>query len=135
MVRLFLIFVVIGAFFAPSYAMWMLIPIEDLVQDSDLIAVCTLSGVSEHTKNGIDYAQGTILIDEVIWGSANGGDSLTLKWQNHSGLVCPRVEHRHRQGTKGIWLLTVEPDGTVRANYPGRFVELRERANVERFLV
>lgn len=130
----FSIIVAIAWFSVPSFAMWMLVPLEELVQQSDLIVVGTLYGVSRHTQNGIDYEQGTILIDEVIWGSANAGDSLTLKWQNESELICPRVEHRPNQGITGIWLLTGGADGVVRANYPGRFVELSERTMVERFL-
>ena len=135
MKRNFLMIAAIGAFSTFSYATWAWIPVEILVQDSDLIIVGTLSGVSEHTQNGIDYAEGSIRIDEVMWGPAKAGDSLTLKWQNHSAIICPRVEHRHSQGTRGIWLLTVEADRTVRADYPGRFVALGERTKVEQTLL
>jgi len=115
--------------------MWMMVPLNELVQDSDLIIVGTLEGVSQYSKDGVDYAQGTIRVNEVIWGSANVGDLLALKWQNASNIICPRVEHRHNQSKMGLWLLTVESGGDVRADYPGRFVELGERSKVERFLM
>jgi len=134
MKRLTLILVAIACFCAPSYAMWALVPLDDLVQDSDLIVVGALDSVSEYSQSGMDYGHGTILIDEVIWGAASAGESVTLKWQNKSGLVCPRVEHRENQGKKAIWLLTVEHAGVVRANYPGRFVDLSKRTEVEQIL-
>src|SRR5215475_13200737 len=64
---------------AASPARWMLIQTEELVQDSDSIVVGTLDNVSEYAKNGIDFAQGTITVEEVIWGAARSGDVLTLK--------------------------------------------------------
>ncbi len=128
--RIILILVVIGRCSTPSSAMWAWVPLEELVQDCDVIVVGTLDGVSEYSQNGMDYGQGTILIDEVIWGAASAGDSVVLKWQNRSEIVCPRVEHRGNQGKKAIWLLTVEDGGVVRADHPGRFVELSKRAAV-----
>lgn len=135
MKHIFLIIVAVCSFSVPSFATWLMVPLEELVQDSDLIVVGTLAGLYQHTQNGIDYGQGTILIDEVIWGAATAGDTVTLKWQNESGLICPRVEHRHNQRIRGIWLLTVEDGGVVGANNPGRFVDLGERTNVDRFLL
>ena len=110
------------------------ISIEELVHDSDLIVVGILNNVSEYSQYGIDYAQGTISVDEVIWGAAQPGEVLTLKWKNESGVVCPRVDHRLNQNRKAIWLLTTH-DGEVHANYPGRFVDLAERSKVEQSLV
>src|SRR5215475_5390351 len=120
---------------AASPARWMLIQTEELVQDSDSIVVGTLDNVSEYAKNGIDFAEGTITVEEVIWGAARSGDVLTLKWQNYSDVVCPRVEHQHNQKKSGIWLLNVQNDGVVQANYPGRFVDPSERTKVERGLL
>jgi hypothetical protein len=134
MSRIVLILAICGYCSGEALASWALIPLQDLVQDTDVIVIGRLQGVSQYTRNGIDYAEGDIVIDEVVWGAANPGDLLTLKWQNQSNLVCPRVEHRINEGKKGIWLLTVDPDGVVRANYPGRFVGLGERSNVEQCL-
>ncbi len=132
--RILLILAVVASCSASALARWAWIPLGDLVQDSDVIVIGTLQGVSQYTQNGMDYGQGNIVIEEVMWGAANPGELFTLKWQNESGLVCPRVEHRHNEGKKGIWILTVDPDSVVRANYPGRFVELHERSKVEQCL-
>src|SRR5262249_6802017 len=118
----------------PAWAMWALIPLDQLVQDSDLIVVGTLGDVTEYSSAGTDYGQGTIVVDDVIWGDVQPNDLLTLKWQNPTTLACPRVEHSGEQGQKAIWLLTKGNLGEVRANYPGRFVRLADRAKVERIL-
>jgi hypothetical protein len=118
---------------ATAHAKWDLVPLETLVQDSDLIVVGTLQDVSEHTSGGTDYGQGHILVREVIWGQVRPGDALLLKWSNLSGIACPRIEHRRRAGEEGIWLLTAE-GGYVEADYPGRFVEPGRRQQVERTL-
>jgi hypothetical protein len=115
-------------------AMWALIPLDELVQDSDLIVVGTLGDVSEYSSAGTDYGQGTIVVNEVIWGDTQANEVLTLKWQNSTGVVCPRVEHSGEQGKKAIWLLTKRSGDEVRADYPSRFVELADRAKVERIL-
>ena len=132
--RMTFVLVAIACCCTPSLAMWALLPLDELVQDCDLIVVGTLDGASETSQNGMDYGQGTILIDEVLWGAASAGESVTLRWQNESGLICPRVEHRYDQAKKAIWLLTVEDGGVVRADYPGRFVDLSDRRKVERIL-
>lgn len=134
MIRIVLILGVCGFCSSYSLAMWAIPPLDELVHDSDIIVIGTLEQVSEYTQNGMDYGQGSILIDEVVWGMENPGGLLSLKWQNESILVCPRVEHRPNKGKKRIWLLTVEADGSVRADNPGRVVELGERARVEQYL-
>ena len=110
-------------------AMWANVPLEELVQESDLIVVGTLRDVSEHTADGMDYGEGRIVVRAVIWGRVSPGDSLLLKWQNSSTIACPRVEHKYNANEEGIWLLTRDGEA-VAANYPGRFVELKERRAV-----
>ena len=105
-------------------------PVEELVPESDLIVVGTLRGVTEYTADGVDYGEGRIDVSEVIWGGAAPGDSLMLRWQNSSAIVCPRIEQKHNAHEEGIWLLTRDGEA-VRANNPGRFVELSERGKVE----
>lgn len=118
---------------ATGSAMWARVPLEELVQESDLIVIGTLRDVTEHTTDETDYGVGRIEVREVIWGNASAGDSLALKWDNANGIACTRVEHRHNANVEGIWLLTRVGDA-VQANYPGRFVELSERKQVERSL-
>ncbi|HEV2860869.1 MAG TPA: hypothetical protein VGX48_07685 [Pyrinomonadaceae bacterium] len=115
---------------ASADAKWGYAPLAELVRDSDLIVVGTLGDVSEQTADGMDYAQGHIRVREVIWGDASPGDALLLKWSNPSDLVCPRVKHENTAGREGIWLLTSN-GYAVRADYPGRFVALDSRPEVE----
>lgn len=115
---------------ASARASWAHIPVEELVQDSDLVVVGTLRDVRERTAGGTDYGEGLIHVREVIWGRVSPGDSLRLRWYNPSTILCPRVEHKYNAGEEGVWLLTLD-GGAVAADYPGRFVELSARAEVE----
>lgn len=118
---------------APAAAKWASVPLEELVQDSDVIVVGTLRGVYEHTAGGRDYGEGRIEVREVIWGRVAAGDSLRLKWSNSSAVICPRLEHGYNAGQEGIWLLT--RDGAdFGADHPGRFVRLAARGRVEAVL-
>jgi len=115
---------------AAARASWAHVPLETLVQESDIVVVGTLRDVTEHTAGGTDYGQGQLVVREVVWGQVSPGDALLLKWSNPSEIMCPRVEHRQNAGEEGIWLLTAE-GGHVEANYPGRFVGLKMRRQVE----
>jgi hypothetical protein len=115
---------------ASARASWASVPVEELVQESDLVVVGTLRDVREHTSGGTDYGEGLIDVREVVWGEAAPGDALLLKWENESANVCPRVEHRWEAGVEGVWLLTRE-GGVVEANHPQRFVGLAGRGKVE----
>jgi hypothetical protein len=50
------------------FAEWADIPLKDIIKESDLIVVGTLDEVKEHTKNGIDYGQGVIVVHKVLRG-------------------------------------------------------------------
>ncbi len=125
-----------------SFAKWALVPLDELVKESDLIVIGTLQSVSEFSKENTDHGEGRILIEKVLAGnvktvdgfSLKAGDEIQLKWQNLSMIVCPRVGHKSSENKKEIWLLTVDPDKTVRADYPGRSRSLDEFAEVKRYL-
>ncbi|MET0649385.1 MAG: hypothetical protein ABW208_22475 [Pyrinomonadaceae bacterium] len=115
---------------AAASAKWGYVPLEELVQESDLIIVGTLRDVREHTADETDYGEGQIVVREVIWGEVAPGDSLLLKWQNESAVTCPRVEHKYNANEEGVWLLKRDGEA-VRADYPGRFIEPSKRRAVE----
>lgn len=127
--RKFLALLMLLSLPAAAHASWAEVPLEELVQESDLIVVGTLRDVSERSDGETDYGEGRIDVRAVIWGDVSPGDALTLKWENASAVACPRTEHKHNADAEGIWLLTRR--GTfVNANYPGRFVELSARRDI-----
>lgn len=117
-----------------SYADWAVVPLDRLIQESDLIVVGTLHSISEEKSETVDTAFGFINVQEVIWGDSHAGDQLKLKWQNPAGLICPRIEHKYNQDKKGIWLLTFTNGREVSADYPGRFISLDGRQKVVKAL-
>jgi len=118
----------------PCLAKWAVVPIEKLVNQSDVVVIGTLEGVKEWTIKGTDYGQGDIVVAEVLWGEATANAKLRLVWQTNSRILCPRVEHLGNAKQKGIWLLTRGEKGQVRADYPGRFVSFEQKAEIMNLL-
>jgi hypothetical protein len=125
-----MILFLIVALATSSFGIQVEIELADLVQDSDVIVVGTLSNVHHYSDDKMDYGNGTIQVEEVIWGEVSRDQNLALAWKNETGVICPRVEHGGNENRKGIWLLTFDENGNIEADYPGRFVELRERDKV-----
>jgi hypothetical protein len=117
-----------------AVAMWALIPLEVLLKHTDVIVVARLSEVSKTTRNRVDYGSGTLTVTEILRGKAKAGDKLRLEWSNHSDIVCPRVEHEPYNGQTMIWLLQTSSNGTVRADYPGRVLNIKKRAELNKLL-
>jgi hypothetical protein len=122
--------------------MWALISTDELVKESDLIVVGTLQSVSRYTKDNVDYSEGKIVVEKVISGYVKTiegfppklGDKIKFKWQASTLIVCPRLDHSGNENEKGIWLLEVESDGTVSADYPRRFNSLNEMSEIKKIL-
>lgn len=118
-----------------TWARWAYIPLKDAVKKSDLIVIGTLKDVKEHTKDEIDYGEGIITVDTVLYGKLPQKEKkLSLKWQNRTGLACPRVEHKHKENKKGIWLLNIKKDSSVIANHPSRFQTLDKKDEILKFI-
>jgi hypothetical protein len=114
-------------FFATSAsAMWIRALLADLVRESDAAVVAVLTDVDQYTEDGIDYANGTLAVERIVFGKRLPG-SVTLRWRNPSNLACPRVEHKHLAGKRALWLLTLEESGDVRADHPSRVVPFASR--------
>jgi hypothetical protein len=118
----------------PCLAEWATISTAKLINQSDIVVIGTLDSVKEWSSKGIDHGQGDITVAEILWGESKADAKLRLVWQNSSRLACPRVEHRGDAKQKGIWLLTRGEKGQVRADYPGRFVPLEQKAEIMRLL-
>jgi len=133
---------IILSFSFNCFAMWALIPMDELVKESDLIVIGTLQSVSRYTKDNVDYSEGKIVVEKVISGNVKTtegfplklGDKIKFKWQASTLIVCPRLDHSGNENEKGIWLLEVESDGTVSADYPQRFNSLDEMSELKKIL-
>lgn len=115
----------------PLFGIWSVVPLGDLIRESDTIITGTLTGVKTWTKDEVDHGSGTLVIGEEIKGAPKTKE-LSLVWQNQSDFVCPRIEHKHSEGKVLVWLLqTNAVDGSVEADYPDKVLALSERPNVE----
>ena len=52
--------------------------------------------------------------------------SVTLRWSNPTGRICPRVDNATHEATKKLWLLTLGDDGDYRADNPWRVIDLED---------
>jgi hypothetical protein len=107
-----------------------MVPIERLVEQSDLVVVGTLDNVKERSDGGTDYGEGDIAVAEVLSGDAKSGGKLHLVWQNRSQVICPRISHLHNAGKPGIWFLTRSDKEQVEANHSRRFVSIERKAEI-----
>lgn len=120
------------------FGMWAVIPVEELVAESDLIVVGTLYSP---TEDHIGIGKGYIHVEEIIFGNARTrssrplqvGDSLKIEWADN--WACASGMHMGRVGKRGVWLLQVKPGGTVDAGYPGRFTTDEKESTLIRKLV
>ena len=115
-------------------ARWAYANAHDLVSESDLIVVGTLSRLYQWTDQGTDHAIGRIEIEHVLVGSPPSPGFVRLEYSNSTDLICPRVAHDSAANHLALWLLTIRPDGTVRADYPRRSLVLSDNATVLRFI-
>ncbi len=105
-------------------AEWMYVAPMDNLVSSDLIVVGVLAEPVKDTIGGIDYESATLAVEEVVVGPPIPRRSLTLRWANPTGRVCPRVDNATHEGTKKLWLLTQGDDGDYRADNPWRVIDL-----------
>lgn len=117
-----------------ALAEWAFIPLETLLKSTDVIVVASLTDVSEKSEKGTDYGAGTLIVAEVLRGNAKAGDKLKLEWLNGTLETCPRIEHTLHTNKTLIWLLQTSTNGTVRADYPGRVLELQRRKELQDLL-
>jgi hypothetical protein len=111
-------------------ARWRIISLDEGVRDSDIIIIGRLTNIAEEITSIFDYGRGELIVDEVLWGKATPGQKLPLVWVNQPVVICPRLEHRDHQNKPLVWLLKQQSDGKVRADNPGRFVGIEQKAPV-----
>lgn len=112
-----------------TFAKWAMIPLDELVADSDLIVVGTLHSATENSEY---EGRGNILVDEIITKGVKTfggrplkpGDNLKITWLDN--WACASGMHLGWQNKKGIFLLKIQKYGTVAAGYPGRFSSLAD---------
>lgn len=119
------------------FAKWAMIPLDELVADTDLIVIGTLHSASENSEY---EGKGYIRVEQVITKGVNtldgrplvAGDNLKLTWLGN--WACAMGMHLRWENQRGIWLLTIGKDGTVKAGYPGRFRQIDDFREIQALL-
>jgi len=105
-------------------AEWANIPTASLAADSDLIVVAELSSHEAVERLDRTYESADLRVRRVIHGRVRAGEILRLQWDNETTIACPRVVHADAVGRTHVWLLKFAAHSTVRADYPGRRIDL-----------
>jgi len=113
MKNLTIAFFIICAFSFNAFAKLEIIPLDELIKDNDLIVVGTLTGISQHSANGVIRGTGEIVIEKVVAGNVKttegfalkSGDRLQLNYLE--GFACVYGSHKRIENEKGIFLLTI----------------------------
>ncbi|MCJ8328542.1 MAG: hypothetical protein HRT89_03015 [Lentisphaeria bacterium] len=111
------------------FGKWTNIPLNKIVERSQIIVIGKLINVKTESKNKVDYGEGFISVQTVLKGKLDNKKKLKLIWSHPQGLS-NRIDHANK--TKlGIWLLQIQKDGTVRADYPRRYLPIDKRKEIE----
>ncbi|MBX7247108.1 MAG: hypothetical protein K1X53_16545 [Candidatus Sumerlaeaceae bacterium] len=113
--------------------MWAKVPLEELVQGSDIIVVARLSKIQRQCDGTFDYCTGTLTIKETLWGNVQPGRKLLLSWTTALGWST-QIDHRGNEGHDMIWLLRRDTGREVHASYPWRVRDVRDRDEVLRII-
>ena len=137
MKNLTIAFFIICAFSFNAFAKLAFIPLDELIKGSDLIVVGTLTGISEHSQDGIIRGAGEIVIEKVVAGNVKttegfplkSGDRLQLNYVE--GFACVYGSHKRIENEKGIFLLTINEQKEIQYE---NFRSLDSLSEIKRFL-
>jgi len=113
-----------------AYSQWQWISPARCAHDADLIVVGTLEHPTKDVVGNHEYEQAHLRVEQVLFGRARGGETLTLTWDNPRNLIGPRVDHKMWTGKRKLWMLKRSADATVRADTPNHVLDLVEERNI-----
>ncbi len=128
-------------FAQPCLSCWKYIPLNELVADSDLIVVGTLTNVrllNEPKKHhGMLEYEASLHIEEYLGGRTNPGTECRFRWNYHPGLSA-NIDRSKDIGKKLIWLLNEAKDENGlsywTAGRPDRDLELDQLDTIRRMV-
>jgi hypothetical protein len=120
------------AIFSTCHAMDAGTPIADLLPETDLVVVASMSNVEGWTTPQGRHGKGVLTVSESLSGSHAKGGTVTVTWVSRA--ICPSVNFSDTKGEEFIWFLQKMEDGTFTANNSSRRVTLKDKESIVRFL-
>ncbi len=121
MKSLFVVCFIVLTFFCNTFAMLVIVPLDEAVKNSDLIVVGTLQGISEKSESGTTYGTGEIFVERFIAGNVKTAKGVTLKSGDRLQLnyvenfACVYGSHKRIENEKGVFLLTLDDNGEIQS--------------------
>lgn len=120
------------AIFGTCHAMDGGTPIVDLLPETELVVVASMSNVEGWTTPEGRHGKGILTVSESLCGSNAKAGPLTVTWVSRA--ICPSVNFSDTKGEQFIWFLQKMEDGTFTANNSSRRVTLKDKESIVRFL-
>ena len=113
---------------------WIHVETKDLLAESDLVVVGSLTGIeygkAEGGIAGMNYGKATIVVKEVLKGDAKVGDKLQLPMARYADTILPSPGDVGK-GKEGIWILKRgKKKGEIEVSHPQCFMELEHKQYV-----
>lgn len=113
--------VIVFAFVSNSFAKLMFIPLEEAIENNDLIVIGILKGISERDEDGTVHGKSEIFVEEFVAGNVKtakklplkNGDKLQLDYVEN--FACVMGSHKRIENEKGIFLLTLGDNGEIQS--------------------
>ena len=90
---------------SPVHAKVKEIFLDELVNTADVIVVATLIDHQAITVGTNEFSTATLQIDDMLFGHLEEAQTVVLKWENKTKLICPRIGLQGVMNKKGIWFL------------------------------
>ncbi len=120
------------AIFGTCHALDIGTPIADLLPETDLVVVASMSNVEGWTTPEGRHGKGVLTVSESLSGSLAKAGTVTVTWVSRA--ICPSVNFCDTKGEEFIWFLQKREDGTFTANNSSRRVTLEDKESIVRFL-
>jgi hypothetical protein len=120
------------AIFGTCHAMDAGTPIADLLPETDLVVIASMSNVEGWTTPEGRHGKGVLTVSESLSGSNAKAGPVTVTWVSRA--LCPSVNFSDTKGEQFIWFLQKMEDGTFTANNSSRRVTLKDKESIVRFL-
>ncbi len=139
MKNLFMAYLFILVFSTISFGKFLILPLEERIQNADLIVIGTLESVSARETYNFNYYQGNLVIEKIIFGNVKTTqglqlttkDKLQVKWQNSNMVSCRLM---FAENYKKIWFLQMDAEGNIESLTPSSTTSLDDIAEINKLL-
>jgi hypothetical protein len=121
MKNLFIASFFVLAFSFNAFAKLAIVPIDELIKESDLIVVGTLTSILEKNVDFAVHGTGEIVVEKIVAGDRETAKGFLIKRGDRllfgyiEGFPCVMGSHKRIENEKGIFFLTFDDKGEIKS--------------------